>query len=158
MDFQEIIDNKLAVERANAMKTSEQLTLGELILKLEAIQNKDKPVIFNEPYFPTDIASWRGSYDELAFEYKEMNTDPLATAEQPRTVHTWIKKLKGMIGATIYGYKGGEYLTGKTTPVWVANYGESSGFKCTRDIWTQAVTDVSQNEQCVILETKNIEY
>lgn len=158
MDFQEIIDNKLAVERANDMKTSGQLMLGELIIKLEGVEDKDKPVIFDKQYFPTDIASWRGSYDELAFEYKEINNDPLATAEQPRTVETWLKKLKGTIGATFHGYKGGEFLMGKTTPVWVANYGESRGFKCTGEIWTQAVTDVSQNEQAVILETKNIEY
>ena len=158
MDWQEIIDNAVEVQRNEKMKTSAQLTLGELILKLEYIEDKSKPVIFDRQYFPTDIASWRGSYRELAFEYMEMNNDPLVTAEQPRTVETWLKKLKGMIGTMIYGYKGGEFLTGKTTPIWVANYGESSGFTHDGDIWTQAVVDVSQNEQTVILETRNIEY
>src|SRR6266699_544290 len=148
MDWQEIIDNAVEVQRANSMKTSPQLTLGELILKLEAIEDKNKPVIFNKQYFPTDIDSWRGSYRELAFEYMEI----IVTAEQPRTAVTWLKKLKGTIGTTLHGYKGGEFLMGKTTPVWVANYGESEGFTHDGDIWSQAVVDVSQSEQSVILE------
>ena len=64
MDWQEIIDNAMEMQRAKDMKTSEQLTLGELILKLEAVEDKSNPVIFNERYFPVDIDSWRGSYRE----------------------------------------------------------------------------------------------
>ncbi len=150
MDWQDVIDNAMQVQRANEMKTSPQLTLGELILKLEFVEDKSKRVIFNEQYFPTDIDSWRGSYCELALEYTETG-DKLS-------VEAWLRKLKDTIGDMLYGYKGGEFLMGKTTPVWVANYGESGGFTHDGDIWTQAVVDVSQNEQAVLLETQNIEY
>src|ERR1700739_3755221 len=117
MDWQEILDNALEVQRAKDMKTSPQLTLSELILKLEAIGDKSKPVIYNEDYYPGDLDSWRGSYSELA----------LACAERgvPFSVEELLKKLKAAMGTTFYGYKGGEFLMGKTTPVWVANYGES---------------------------------
>ena len=150
MEWQEIIDNAMAMQRANRMKTSEQLTLGELILKLEAVEDKSKPVIFNERYFPVGIDSWRGSYCELALEYAEVG--------EKLSVEASLKKLKATIGATLTGYKGGEFHMGKTTPVWVANYGTSGGFMHDGDIWTQAVTGVSQNEQAVIVETQNMEY
>src|SRR5579884_2690083 len=118
MDIQEILDNAVQVQRAEQMKTSEQLMLGELILKLEAVQNKNKPVAFDDPvYHPVDIGSWRGSYCELALEYSQ-DGEVLSTA-------ILLQMLKNAIGKTFGGYKGGEYMMGKTTPVWVANYGES---------------------------------
>src|SRR5258708_5319 len=144
----EIIDNAVEMQRAKDMKTSEQLTLGELILKLEAIEDKSKSVIFDEQYHPTGLDSWRGSYCELALEYEETGKKLSAEA--------LLRKLKDAIGATFYGYKGGEFLMGKTSPVWVANYGYSGGFKADGDVWTQAVVDVSQSEESVVLETRNI--
>ena len=150
MDWQDIIDNAVEMQRAEEMKTSPQLTLGELILKLEYVEDKSRPVIFDEWHFPIDIISWRGSYRELALTYAEIG-DKFSVA-------SWLSRLKGTVGAIRYGYKGGEFLMGKTTPVWVANYGESSGFTHDGDIWSQAVVGVSQNEQTVILETRNIEY
>jgi hypothetical protein len=148
MDWQEIIDNALVARRAQELKTSSQLIVVELILKLEAIADKSKPVIFDEQYHPSGLDSWRGSYDELALEYSE--TGEKFTAE------ALLQKLKAAIGATFYGYKGGEFVMGKTTPVWVANYGESHGFTHDGDTWTQAVTGVSQNAQAVRIETRNI--
>jgi len=38
MDLQTILNNAVAQERAEEMKTSSQLTLGELILKLDAVK------------------------------------------------------------------------------------------------------------------------
>lgn len=157
MDWQEVIDNAVEMLRANDMKTSPQLTLSELILKLEHIEDKNKPVIFDKRYFPVDIDSWRGSYRELALEYADTR-DTLTYTGEKLTVGELLKKLKATIGATLYGYKGGEFLMGKTTPVWVAQYGESGGFTHEGDIWTQAVVNISEQEQAVILETRNIEY
>ncbi len=70
----------------------------------------------------------------------------------------FIALLKRTVGATLYGYKGGEFLMIEDTPVWVANYGESHGFRNEGDIWSQAVVGVSEDERHVIIETKNIEY
>ncbi len=146
MNWQDIISNAVQVQRDEHMKTSEQLTLGEMILKLEAIADKSKPVVFDEQYHPIGLDSWRGSYAELAFEYVQTG--------KKLSVEELLKKCRDAIGATFYGYKGGEFVMGKTTPVWVANYGDASGFIGD----SQAVVNVSEQEQSVIIETKAIDY
>jgi len=146
MNWNDFLNNAVQAQRAAQMKTSEQLMLGEIILKLEAVEDKHKPVIFNEQYHPTDIISWRGSYSELSLEYAEKG--------RKCSVEAWISRLRGTVGAIRYGYKGGEFLMGKTTPVWVANYGESAGFIGA----TQAVVDIAEHEHAVMVETKPLEY
>jgi len=150
MDIQQFLQDVMEMQRAEEMKTSPQLTLGKLIERIEAIEDRSKPVVFDEVYHPSDIDSWRGSYCELALTY-ETGEGKLSTAD-------FIALLKRTVGATLYGYKGGEFLMIEDTPVWVANYGESHGFKNEGDIWLQAVVGVSEDERHVIIETKNIEY
>ena len=126
MDLQTIIDNSIASARNERMKTSEQLTIGEMLLKLESIQDKYKDekedinVFFDFAYLhPAGFISWRGSYAELAIEFTEESDIPI-----PK-LHDFIKDLRECIGKEFTGYKGGEYTMGKNTPVWVANYGNS---------------------------------
>ncbi len=148
--LQSIITNYTQRERQEQFKTSSQLSLGEIILKLEGIKNKKLPVIFDvEQYYPVGISSWRGSYHELALEY-EKNGEPMLLED-------FEKMLKQMIGKTLMGYKGGNFLMGKTTPVWVANYGECKGFRID-DYKDTAVIDVLESENKVIIKTKAIEY
>jgi len=143
MDLQEIVTNAVKAERAEEMKTSPQLTLGELILKLEALDNPDCPVVFDvEPYYPTHIGSWRGRYEELSLRYGKNG--------EPPPFRDFLRLLKGTVGSTCMGYKGGEFLMGKTTPVWVAHYGDM----CCWD-WheTRYVVDVRPDAKAVILVT-----
>ncbi len=106
MDIQQFLQDVMEKQRAEEMKTSPQLTLGKLIAKLEAIEDKSKPVIFDEVYHPSDIDSWRGSYCELALTY-ETGEGKLSTAD-------FIALLKRTVGATLYGYKGDPHtLTGE---------------------------------------------
>ena len=142
MDMQEMVNNAVAKQRAEEMKTSEQLTLGELILLFENIE-KTNEVRFDFGYFcPGSLISWRGSYCELAIEYDERENDT--------TVEIFSAKLKSAIGKTFCGYKGGDFMMGKTTPVWAANYGDAN---CT------AVVGVRQLDWgMVIIETKYIDY
>lgn len=148
--LQNIITNYIQAERQEKFKTSSQLTLGEIILKLEGIKNKKLPVIFDvEKYYPVGIDSWRGSYYELALEY-EKNGEPMLLGD-------FIKMLKKIIGKTLTGYKGGNFLMGKITPVWVANYGEVKGFRID-DYKDTAVIDVLKGENKVIIKTKAIEF
>jgi hypothetical protein len=122
--------------------------LGELILKLEAMQNKDLPVTFDVPkYHPTYVDSWRGSYGELALNYE--------TSGKPLSVLALIAELKQAVGRTFTGYKGGDFLMGKTTPVWVANYAMSMGFREDDDT---AVVDVREEAAAVIIVTEALEY
>lgn len=144
MDFQTIITNAVKVQREEELKTSPQLTLGEMIIKLETIKNKKLPIVFNSKYYPTGIDSWRGSYCELALEYN---------ADKKLLVDGFLKLLKGTIGKTLTGYKGGDFLMGKITPVWVANHGESLGFNNDEYI---GVIDIEENKNEVVIKVKEM--
>ena len=152
MNLEDILNNAVAAQRAKDMLNSDQLTLGELILKLEAVKNKDLPVVFDKgKYVPVHIGSWRGSYSELAFEYAE--------GEAAYTVEAILKLLNDTKGATFRGYKGGEFTMGKGTPVWVANYGEFGGYLEPKDDkYEQAVVDVLETPEAVSILTELMNY
>jgi len=129
------------------MANSNQLTLGELILKIEPIaknqkESEEATVKYDFEYlFPTTISSWRGSYDELALNFE--------ASGYRMKVSDFLKMLKDCIGKTFTGYKGGEYKMHKGTPIWVANYSHSGN---------TAVIDVVDNGYEVILITGLCEF
>ncbi|MBV5269031.1 MAG: hypothetical protein JZU55_02770 [Afipia sp.] len=63
---------------------------------------------------PTKFSSYRGSYDHLALGWAEdgscVVSDLLAAA-------------RACVGATFEGYKGGDYVMGNNTPIYISNYG-----------------------------------
>lgn len=148
-ELQSIVTNAFNKMREESFKTSSQLSLGEIISKLEAVKNQKLPVVFDvAKYHPIGIDSWRGIYSELALEYSDKG--------KPMIVSEFLKMLKNTIGKTLTGYKGGDFLMGKTTPVWVANYGECQGFR--KDKYKEtAVIDVIEKKSKVIIKTKAIE-
>lgn len=143
MDMQTYIQNAVKAGRQNTLSKSDQLTLGELILKLEPIVEKQKErkdeaeVKYDFEYlFPTSIDSWRGSYDELALNF-EIEGNCMKVTD-------FLKMLKEALGKEFTGYKGGEFYMNKNTPVWVANYGNSGN---------TAVIDVVDDGYQIILIT-----
>ena len=142
MDLQTYIQNAVKASRANTLANSDQLTLGELILKLEPIvkiqkEGKEATVRYDFEYlFPTRIDSWRGSYDELALNFE--------TQGEEMKVSEFLKMLKECVGKTFTGYKGGDFTMHKGTPIWVANYSHSGN---------TAVIDVIDNGYVVLLIT-----
>lgn len=141
MDLQTYLNNAVAASRQATLAKSDQLTLGELILKLEPIvekQGEDEATVrYDFEYlFPNDIDSWRGSYSELALNF--------TTEGQEMKVSDFLNMLKECIGKEFTGYKGGEFTMNKHTPIWVANYGNSGN---------TAVIDVMDNGYCIILIT-----
>lgn len=144
MDIQEILNNAVFASRQKELANSPQLLLGEMILKLEAIKNKSLPLFIDlMDKRPMGIESWRGRYAELAIEtetfgsvninevvhdfgdgYKSYNIEKIGK-ENP-TVEEWIEVLKKAIGRSFCGYKGDNFLMSKNTPVWLAEYGNSS--------------------------------
>lgn len=164
MDLQTMLDNAVQAKRNEDMKTSEQLTLGELILKLEATTayqkfdemkskySSDGPYVnFDFEYiYPTGVSSWRGSYRELAitFDYHDWIGE-YHKPEKQLTVVEFVDLLKSTIGKQFTGYKGGEFTMGKNTPVWVANYSNTGN---------TAIVDVVDEEYEVILVTKYLPY
>ena len=143
MNFQEYLENKIAVNRQERLKNSPQLTLNELILKLSAIPNQESLLGFDFDGYVTDhLMSWRGSYDELALDYKAEPTGIKVCA--------LLLRLRKAFGETFVGYKGGDYIMGKHTPIWVSHYGE---------VDHRAVVDVKTNlDGKVVIETQELEY
>ena len=54
IDLQTMLNNAVAAKRAEELKSSPQLLLGEMILKLETVKNKDLPLFI-------DLMDKRGS-------------------------------------------------------------------------------------------------
>ena len=113
-------------DRSAHFKASPQLSLGELIDKLKecVAEQKDgyqQHVVFDfGSEVPTDVSSWRGIYAELAIEYAS------ASRKAEGNLKEFINILERAVGATFEGYKGGEFVMSRNTPVWVDNYGESN--------------------------------
>ena len=88
-------------------RATTQMTLGKLIAALEAMPAD------------TDVAglegahSYRGYYCDLAFE---PTAKPVKAAEL-------LAECKAAMGKVFEGYKGGEFVMGDRTPVWIAEYG-----------------------------------
>ena len=175
--LQKMLDDSMKAKRSDDMKTSEQLILCELISKLENVKNKELPIIFDDSNFvPTSIGSWRGSYRELAIAYEgggSFNTDEIEHEDfeyghsykqqdtdlsQKPKVQDLLDMLKLCLGKSFTGYKGGNFEMGKTTPVWVGNYGTSSGYKFNDDCSNQAIVDIKETDKNVVIITKLIEY
>ena len=84
-----------------------QLTLGGLITALEAMPG-DAPVANLQ-----DPGSYRGYYEDLCFE-RSPGTRPASEL---------LADCKAAMGKVFEGYKGGDYVMGELTPLWVATYG-----------------------------------
>jgi len=151
MDIGTVIKNAVSAGRRATFANSNQLSLGELISKLEAIpptwksyEEEDEPkrVYFDFGYLhPTHLMSWRGSYEELAIGFSEDDEAP--------TLEKFLGDLKSALGKEFTGYKGGEFKMDRLTPVWVANYGNSG---------ETGVSGVEDRECNVILLTSSFEF
>lgn len=117
------------------------MKLGELIKALEEVENKALPVsILPFDLAPTGFDSYRGFYNELAISYS-------SGAEEP-TVEEFLNWARACVGNTFTGYKGGEYLMGEDTPVWISNYGRCS---------CRLLSKVKVTGFCVYLKTEKSE-
>lgn len=152
MDMQNILDNAMIAGRAERFKTSNQMTLGEMILKLECViadvkrtekeEYQDPDIKFEfAACHPVCLSSWRGSYAELAIEY--------AIDGKILKAQEFLDMLKEAIGKTYCGYKGGDYIMGKATPMWVANNGDSG---------ETGVLDIIYDGYWVIIKTGKCEF
>lgn len=93
------------------------MTLDEFIEALEGL-SPDLAIKFDRGISPGDFSSYRGYYHHLAIE-----------AGEPTTVGTVLERAKACMGRCFEGYKGGSYMMGEDTPVWVSEYGIASGIR-----------------------------
>ena len=105
MGLQALVNGLSAGWQKERAKT--QMTLGKLIAVLESLPT-DTPVanLF-------DFDSYRGYYEDLA----------LSLGEGTRQAGELLTDCRECMGEVFCGYKGGEYMMGATTPLWVADYG-----------------------------------
>ncbi len=153
MDLQTYLNDTVRTARKNRFNQSDQLSLGDMIKRLEAIAakqqaiikkyNSEAEVVYDFEYlYPTSIDSWRGIYAELALNF--VGTYRGIDSPDKMTVSSFLQMLKGCIGKSFTGYKGGEFEMSEETPVWVANYGHSGN---------TAVLDIVDKEYEVIIMT-----
>lgn len=130
-------------ERAKRMEGNIQMTLGEMIDRMEAIVsaqksrieagNEEADVMFDFEYaYPCGLSSWRGSYAELAinFTFVGYGMDGYTTIKdfkpkEPRASE-FLAMLKEAGGKTYTGWKGGDFTMSRSTPMWVANDGNGA--------------------------------
>lgn len=110
-DLQALLDGLIAQSQRERAQT--QMTLGELIEALEAMPEGAQVANLRNPH------SYRGYYEDLAFELSE----GLRPAEE------LLAECQAAMGKAFHGYKGGEYVMGERTPVWVSGYGDVSGLR-----------------------------
>jgi hypothetical protein len=90
-----------------AQRAETQMTLGDLIAKLETLPSDTQVANLCNP------DSYRGYYSDLYFE----------CAEGTRPSSELLAECKAAMGKVFIGYKGGEFMMGAATPLWIATYG-----------------------------------
>ena len=105
MNIQALFDGLSAEWQRERAET--QMTLGQLIEILESMPADTEIRGLNCPH------SYRGYYSDLAFEPTEGTV----------TVSELLSECKAAMGQVFEGYKGGDYVMGALTPIWVAYYG-----------------------------------
>lgn len=86
------------------------MTLGDMIDALAALDGDRLVDGLGE------LISYRGYYEDLAF----------APTTETRTVADLLAECREAMGRTFEGYKGGDFLMGENTPLWLSAYGNTS--------------------------------
>lgn len=107
MNLQHLLDGMSAQWQRERAET--QMTLGGLIAALEAMPPETLVASLGWAH------SYRGYYSDIAFE----------RSEGMRPAGELLAECRAAMGKVFEGYKGGDFVMGELTPVWVASYGHS---------------------------------
>lgn len=105
MNIQALVDGMSAQWQRERAET--QMTLGKMIEELEAMSPTATVPNIGEAH------SYRGYYSDLAFTHGE--------GERPAA--DLLRECRAAMGQVFDGYKGGDFVMGACTPVWIASYG-----------------------------------
>lgn len=134
MDLQKLVNAMNDMSRRD--RSRYHLTLGKLIKSLGAA-DAGMPVAFRDGGSPTEPHSYRGYYSDMAIEN---------TAE-PISAGNFLLVCQAALGQTFEGYKGGDYVMGEDTPLWMAAYGCCG----------EAITDVEIKDGAIVLHTRDLD-
>ena len=107
INLQALLDGMSAQWQRKRAET--QMTLGKIIATLEALPGDRLIDGICSPH------SYRGYYIDLAFE-------PSAAKI---TAADALRMCRSVMGQVLEGYKGGDFVMGALTPVWLAKYGRT---------------------------------
>lgn len=105
--FQYLVDGLSNAWQKERSKT--QMTLGKMILFLKNMPPEALIDTIINPH------SYRGYYEDLAFERRDGKITALDALELCQSA----------MGKTFKGYKGGDFMMGESTPVWMAVRGKT---------------------------------
>ena len=145
MSLGDLVRQQVAAERRTRFERSDQLSLGDVIERLQKLDSEDRVVFDFCNLVPTKLRSWRGSYDELALGY----VDTGRFDRERVSVNELLEHLRSAVGDTFEGWKGGDYVMDFNTPVWVANPGEAGG---------TAIVGVEFIDYQVVIQTAYMEF
>lgn len=180
MDLQKYIADTLAADRARQMANSDQLMFIELISKLQAIENKMLPIRFDNGKVPSCLGSWRGVYAELYIGFdgdtNYRNTDEIekvypsgsvfagytiyksknTNLPTEPTAQDMLDLCNDCLGKSFEGWKGGHFVMGKSTPIWVSRKGTSAGFNYggDPDVYNTKVVGITELEKMIVINTR----
>ena len=104
-NLQAMIDGFCANEQR--IRAGEQMTLGRVI---EILESMPEDLEIDQL---GSLNSYRGYYCDLAF----------SPDGGLKTVKEILVAFRAAMGKIFTGYKGGDYVMGEITPIWIANYG-----------------------------------
>lgn len=138
--LQALFDQMCATAKNDKLASQPIIGLGDLIAALR-VQSKNATVMVQwgdrlEGYGP--VSSYRGYYSDLAIDY----------GSEPMLVHQVLDDLRGAVGKTFTGYKGGDYTMNQGTYVWVSQHGDNSGV---------GVTGVKEVDGVVIITSELVD-
>lgn len=93
------------------------LTIDELIHELDRFSENEILYTASGHVLNGKLHSYRGDYSELSLGYCE-NDDYLNSSKV--TVGQMIQSLEDIIGNTLYGHKGGEFIMKENTICWLS--------------------------------------
>lgn len=134
------------VDSQTDQKFKKLVNLGQFIALLKCC-DETVEIRFDFPcqYQPVCFGSYRGYYRYLAISYQEHDW---RKENSETTVGKLLKEAEKVLGKTLTGYKGGDFLMTEKTPLFVSNYGDSEG------VGVVAINDLGSK---VIIETKYVE-
>lgn len=114
VDFGTLWSGILAQASAERLAAAPNMRLGEFIEELAAC-DPSLPVVLADGRAVHGLISYRGYYEDLAIRPQ---------AGPPKTVADVLSEARAAMGKVFEGYKGGDYVMGERTAMWVADYGD----------------------------------
>jgi hypothetical protein len=95
------------------------MTLGEFIDELEKLPGEAEIAFEFGDLVPGRFHSWRMVYSQLCLDWD---------GRWPLKVSQLLAEAKACVGKTFEGWKGGDFVMGRDTNLWIARAGESGGY------------------------------